>query len=186
MKIPLYLRIVLPLTLIVSGYAMFSDADPGSAAAQSGPVKRVAMRGKTGPGKLPAASSALPALAQQDAVDLFPYQGPRLPDPVPAADAARAGLNNIPPAPPRAPPLPFQFSGVWVDGAQHKYLLSKGDQTTILCQGCDAAFKPAIGDTLFGDYRLDKIDNQRITFTYLPLKLQQVIDLDGATDETGS
>lgn len=185
MKIPFYLRIVLPLTIAACGYAMWTDSttDESTAVrAHSVKVSQVHSVEK---------KQTAPQLAVVKKRNLFPYQGRPLIAPAisPVSDkAASLGTKNeaLAPVPVRAPPFPFRVSGIWVDGPQRKIILTKGDQTIILCRGCDKLASPAIGDVIDGNYRLEKIENERITFTYLPLKLEQIVDLDKALSGTGN
>jgi hypothetical protein len=141
---------------------------------------------------LPAIDSATKAPPQANAHrnpqayrDLFPEQDRQreiaaaLPPPVAA-----------PPPAPSAPPLPFRLAGVWADGTQRKFILSRGDrpgQSVIACRGCRGTLgNIGIGDRFFDDYRLEKIGTAQLTFTYLPLSLRQTIDIDGAMRATGN
>lgn len=184
MKIPLYLRIILPLTIVACGYAMWSDStpdEPMTVAVKSVKVNRAQVVEK---------KQVLPQLAAFSPRNLFPYQGPPITLPsVPTrnAEAARTAVAPAP-VPARAPVFPFHVSGVWNDGAHRKIILTKNDkghETVILCQGCDKSAGPNVGDVIDKHYRLEKIENERITFTYLPLKLEQTVDLDKAFTETG-
>ena len=185
MKIPLYLRIVLPLTIAACGYAMWTDSTPDE------PISVRAKAVKINGGHLVEKKQTPPKLAVATNRNLFPYQGPRLIAPViaPVSSNAENLSTKVAARAPelvRAPPFPFRVSGVWVDGAQRKIILTRGDQTIILCHGCGKLASPAIGDVIDGKYRLEKIENERITFTYLPLKLEQIVDLDKALSGTGN
>ncbi|KAF3998297.1 hypothetical protein [Glaciimonas immobilis] len=186
MKIPLYLRVLLPLTIVACGYAMLTEdaqEDPPHVDTRSPKVKPQRAIGS-------AKNDGLPELTALASRNLFPYQGPPIIAPVANADAGMgaggAAVIQPPPEPVRAPPIPFTVSGVWVDGAQRKIILSKGEQTIILCQGCGKLESPQVGDVLVPNYRLDKIENERITFTYLPLQLAQSVDIDRAMSGTGN
>lgn len=182
MKIPLYLRIVLPLTLVACGYALWSDTTPENA-----PVVR-AKSAKVKAARMTYQSKALPELEVTVTRNLFPNQGPEA---YASANTVVADMNRsekiaLPPVPVRAPPFPLKVSGIWVEGAQRKIILTKGDKTTILCQGCGKNASPKVGDILERHYRLEKIENERITFTYLPLQLKQIVDIDVAISGTGN
>lgn len=185
MKIPLYLRIVLPLTIAACGYAMWTDSTPDELTSVRANSVKVKVGHSVEKKKAP------PQLATLASRNLFPYQGRPLIAPVTApVSSTDASLGKkvaeLAPEPLRAPPFPFRVSGVWVDGAERKIILAKGDQTIILCRGCGKLANPAIGDVIDGNYRLEKIENERITFTYLPLKLEQIVDLDKALSGTGN
>ena len=188
MKIPLYLRIVLPLTIAACGYAMLTETTSDEAAPV--PAKAVSKKAKAADKNL----STLPGLLALAPRNLFPNQGPQA---MAARNAPLPALNRpkeeaaqpvpIPaPVPASAPAFPMKVSGVWVDGAQRKIVLTKGDSTVILCQGCGAGASPKIGDVLERNYRLEKIENERITFTYLPLQLEHIVDIDRAISGTGN
>jgi hypothetical protein len=75
-----------------------------------------------------------------------------------------------PPPPPTAvkpvavaPPLPFTFAGRYTDGDKITVYLMEGGQMHRVRQG----------ETVNGNYRLDKIEQASISFTYLPLGTTQ-------------
>lgn len=70
------------------------------------------------------------------------------------------------PARPAAPPLPFQYFGK---------LIENGKREVFVMRGADLLSIEA-GKT-YGDYRVDQVADARITFTYLPLKTKQTLDL---------
>ncbi|MGS0741046.1 hypothetical protein ACVBEF_04285 [Glaciimonas sp. GG7] len=182
MKIPLYLRIVLPVTLVACGYAAWSDGTPENASvvrAKPAKIKTTRMTEQT---------KALPELEVSVTRNLFPNQGPDAYKPanVSTSDSDSSEKIVLPPVPVQAPPFPLKVSGIWVEGAQRKIILTKGDKTTILCQGCGKNASPKVGDILERHYRLEKIENERITFTYLPLQLKQIVDIDVAISGTGN
>ena len=184
MKIPLYLRIILPVTVAACGYAMWTDAIPEEPMA----VPSKSVKSKRGPVvEKKQLLSQMTALAPRN---LFPYQGPPIILPSVTARSAVSRPTLTPaPEPLRAPPLPFHVSGVWSDGVHRKIILTKGDkqnETIIICQHCDTSASRNIGDVIDQQYRLEKIENERITFTYLPLKLEQIVNLDKVFTGTGN
>ncbi|KWW32768.1 hypothetical protein ACUXAV_005699 [Cupriavidus metallidurans] len=68
--------------------------------------------------------------------------------------------------PPTPPPLPFSFLGA-LDGNTPKpqIFLGNGDRLLIVSRG----------DVIDGQYRIDAIATESITFTYLPLNMKQVL-----------
>jgi hypothetical protein len=70
------------------------------------------------------------------------------------------------PAKPTAPPLPFQYIGKWTQGGKTEVLVARGHELLSIDPG----------QTL-GDYRVERISDSEISFTYLPLKMQQTLDL---------
>ena len=79
-----------------------------------------------------------------------------------------AQVPGVPPraAKPSAPPLPFRYLGKMIeDGSLHVFL-ARGDESLSVKAG-----------TRIGEYRVDKITDREVVFTYLPLKTQQKLPL---------
>ena len=70
------------------------------------------------------------------------------------------------PAKPVAPPLPFQYFGRLTEKGKTEIFVMRGEELLSI----------AAGQTL-GEYRVDKVSDSSISFTYLPLKMQQTLDL---------
>lgn len=81
----------------------------------------------------------------------------------------------VPAPPPKAPPLPFTFFGRLLDGDRRQVFLNHRNQTLIL----------GSGDTFDRVYRLDRIEDDRLHFTYLPLGQEQVLAIPGASGSSG-
>ena len=81
----------------------------------------------------------------------------------PAPQAAAAAL----PAVPGAPPLPFRYFGK---------LTEKGKTEVFVMRGQDL-ISIAPGQNIDGDYRVERITEAAIGFTYLPLNSNQSLDL---------
>lgn len=81
-----------------------------------------------------------------------------------AAPQAQAGAA---PARPEVPPLPFQYIGRVTENGKQEVYVMRGDEVITLERG------QKIGN----EYRVDKITGKSITFTYLPLKTRQTLDL---------
>ena len=90
-------------------------------------------------------------------IDAF---APRNFSPVIPAQAAGA------PAKREAPPLPFRYLGKMVEDGKLSVFLANGNES-ITVRG---------GERL-GDYRIDKITEAEVRFTYLPLKTKQSLPL---------
>jgi len=73
--------------------------------------------------------------------------------------------RNLPPPPPQAPPLPFTYLGKMIDG----------EQTTVFLTRQDRNYVVRLGDTLDGSYRVEKIEEDRVALTYLPLGTEQTL-----------
>jgi hypothetical protein len=70
------------------------------------------------------------------------------------------------PAKAEAPPLPFRYVGKMQDGDKLAVFLTQGEESHIA----------HAGDRI-GEYRVDKITDGEIRFTYLPLKTKQSLPL---------
>lgn len=86
------------------------------------------------------------------------------PAPAPAAHAAAA------PARPTVPPLPFVYLGKVVDGAKTRVFVARDDENYAL----------EAGQTVAGAYRVEKITDAAVTFTYLPMKARQTLAIPEA------
>lgn len=127
---------------------------------------------------LPAAGTAVPASpAASAAVPSQPAIVPAGPGASGAA-AARvaatapvhppgAAVNPLPP--PGVPPqVPFAYIGHFSEQG--------GDVVAFLANG-DRLYSVKAGDTVDDDYRVDQVEPNRLTLTYLPLKLKQFVSL---------
>jgi hypothetical protein len=68
-----------------------------------------------------------------------------------------------------APPLPFRYVGRLSHNGKHEVLLMRGERL----------FSLAAGDKVGDDYVVDRVSDSSISFTYLPLKMKQHMDLPG-------
>jgi hypothetical protein len=76
--------------------------------------------------------------------------------------------ENAPQAAPSAPPLPFRYVGTLTANGKTEVLVVRGEELISI----------VTGQNIDGEYRVDAISDQRIAFTYLPLKKRQSIELD--------
>ncbi len=67
---------------------------------------------------------------------------------------------------PLVPPLPFQYFGRLTENGKTEVFLMRGEELLSVAAG-----------QKLGDYRVDKVSDARISFTYLPLKTRQTLDL---------
>jgi len=74
------------------------------------------------------------------------------------------------PAGPGAPPLPFKYFGKLIENGKLEVFVMRGDDVLSI----------AAGQKIDNDYRVDRITDSAIRFTYLPLKTPQTMDLPEA------
>ena len=80
--------------------------------------------------------------------------------------SATAAQPKGAPARAEAPALPFRYIGKMIDNGQLAVFLQKGDESYTAMEG-----------ERVGDYRIDKITESEIRFTYLPMKTKQTLPL---------
>jgi len=80
--------------------------------------------------------------------------------------APQAPVVHAAPAKPSAPPLPFKYFGKLTEGGKTETYVMQGDELISIAPG-----------QKIGDYRVDKISEASIAFTYLPLKTKQSLEL---------
>jgi hypothetical protein len=66
-----------------------------------------------------------------------------------------------------APPLPFVYLGKMIEDGKLAVFLSRGEKS----------YSVHSGQKLDGEYRIDKVTETSVTFTYLPLKTRQTLDI---------
>ncbi|MDO8412429.1 MAG: hypothetical protein Q7S51_01420 [Gallionellaceae bacterium] len=96
---------------------------------------------------------------------------------LPSGDPFVAKLPPPPPPPPPAPPppppppapvapaFPFTFLGRMIEN----------NDTTLFLTKQDKSYSVKLNSVLEQNYRVDKIDNDQVIFTYLPLNIQQTL-----------
>ncbi len=80
----------------------------------------------------------------------------------PPAAAAEPGKT----AKPTAPPLPFRYLGKMIEDGKLNVFLARGDESLAVTAG-----------QRVGEYRVDRITEREVLFTYLPLKTKQSLPL---------
>ena len=70
------------------------------------------------------------------------------------------------PAAPAAPALPFRYFGRLTENGKTEVFVMRGDDLLTITPG-----------QKIGEYRVDQIADASISFTYLPLKMKQTLDL---------
>jgi hypothetical protein len=88
-----------------------------------------------------------------------------------AREAARraAAAPPAPPPAPQAPPLPFRFIGMMHDAGQTSVFVAQGDRNHIV--------RP--GESIDGTWRLDRVTEKSVLFTFLPLGTVQALPTGG-------
>ncbi len=101
----------------------------------------------------------LPSVAAPASVDIFAVRTWQAP--APPADQTS-------PAPPQAPPLPFRFLGRIVEpGKNVAFVLGAGQGVVVV----------TVGDSIGGDYRVEKYENGQLLFHYRPMNIRQSLDV---------
>jgi hypothetical protein len=109
------------------------------------------------------------AVAADDGIDLARLQRGEasLPDKDPFA--AIKGVDKkgpAQPAAPGAPPLPFQYFGRLTENGKTEVFVMRGEELLSIAPG-----------QKLGEYRVEQVAESSISFTYLPLKMKQTLDL---------
>jgi hypothetical protein len=81
-----------------------------------------------------------------------------------------ARVRTAEPAAPSAPPLPFVYFGK----------VTENGKTDVFVMRDDEVIGIVAGGKIDDQYRVDAISDSSISFTYLPLKMQQSLDLSEA------
>lgn len=81
--------------------------------------------------------------------------------------SAAAAQQAAAPARPEAPELPFRYMGKVIEDGKLEILLLRGDEH----------FSVAAGQKVGDEYRLDKVTASSLTFTYLPMKKKQTLEI---------
>ena len=161
--------VALALTLVAVKWAGGQDrADNGVAAARRADEAAKPARGAPAPA---AATERVPELR----LDLLGSRKSPAPagDPfqarswAPQPDPEEVSRRRLPPPPPQAPPLPFAYLGKLVEDTTTTVFLARQDRNYIV----------RAGDTIDGTYRVERIGDDGLVLTYLPLKIQQTLPL---------
>lgn len=106
-----------------------------------------------------------------DGIDLARLQRPEAS--VPRSDPFARNFGQEKPAQvstvvekPVAPPLPFQYFGRLTENGKTEVFVMRGEELLAIAAG-----------QKIGDYRVEQIADASISFTYLPLKMKQTLDL---------
>ena len=77
--------------------------------------------------------------------------------------SAQPGARNEKPV---APPLPFRYLGKMLEDGKLAVFVARGDESLVIAAG-----------QRIGEYRVDKVTDSEVVFTYLPLKQKQSLPL---------
>ena len=173
------------LVASVRGAAAVTTSGPAVAPETVSPPARASAGLVTEPGSLSAASGAAPqargSLQASSTLDLSKLGrkpsvieggNPFVLPPPPPPPAPRVRKAMAPPAPPpQAPPLPFHMIGS---------LNEDGKVTIFAARANGDVVSLRVADIVDNTYRVDSINNQQMTLTYLPLNQKQTLPV-GAT-----
>lgn len=155
----------LVLTLVLAGWPDAGDEGSGTVV-EVAPRSRATVKHDAAPVLLAISIDTLQRGtgeegADKEVKDIFTRQSWYVPPPPPKAG---------PPAPPAPPPLPFTYLGKVIDGAQVTVFVTQGDRNLAV----------KTGDVIDGIYRVDAIAPPMMTLTFLPLSMQQSLEIGGA------
>lgn len=80
--------------------------------------------------------------------------------------APRQNAESAPPPAPVAPPLQFKYVGKVTEGNITSAFISMADESNYIAK---------VGERVDANYRVDRIDDNAIEFTYLPLGIKQTL-----------
>ena len=90
--------------------------------------------------------------------------------PAPPAPRPRKVAPAPPPQPPQAPPLPFRMIGSIVEDGKLTVFAARANGDVVSLR---------VAEIIDNTYRVESIDNQVMTLTYMPLNLKQTMPLEG-------
>ena len=156
----------LAITLVLAGWPGAGD-EGSSAVVEVVPRTRATVKQDSAPALLAMSiDDTLPrGQSEEDADkevrDIFARQSWYVPPPPP---------KPVPPPPPAPPPLPFSYLGKVIDGNQITVFVTQGDRNLAV----------KTGDVIDGIYRVETIAPPMMTLTYMPLNMQQSLEIGGA------
>lgn len=133
-----------------------------------------------GPAVEPARQAETRIRASED-LDLTNLFRSEVQDPQPAVDPfARRSFGSQqaasdaaakPASPAGPPPLPFRYVGKAIEDGKLAVFLQRGEDSYSVSQHGKG------GQKLDDEYRVDKVSETKVVFTYLPLKTKQILDI---------
>lgn len=106
-----------------------------------------------------AARAEAPSAAEKDR-QVDPFAPRSFAPPAGEAQAPRKAEKPV------APPLPFRYLGKMIEDGKLAVFLARGEESLSVSAG-----------QRLGDYRVDKVTDSEVVFTYLPLKTKQSLPL---------
>ncbi|WLI78767.1 hypothetical protein Q5705_09590 [Kosakonia sp. H02] len=158
MKLPLYLKILLLVTIGLAVWTQFSTDEPGEVDANS----RV-----TAAKKVPERVTAKPAAANSDTdavADLFPVYSPP--------------TKNVPVPVTQSVSFPFRAVGLWQSEGAKIVILTDGTRNWLLCNTCRKAGYIRPGGLITPDWRLQAIEANNLIIESTPGRMQNSISLN--------
>ena len=159
MKIPLYLKVCLALTLGLVVWAQFFGDD--SAGALSGTQTKPAVAQKAKESKKPVVRNESDELA-----DLFPVYAL----PVKEKPSTTPVVQEV--------AFPFQMAGLWISDNQKIIIITDGMQNWLLCSDCGKKDFIQPGDLLTPDWKVQAIEPDRVTIKAMSGQVEKRIDLN--------
>ncbi|QZA80676.1 hypothetical protein [Deefgea piscis] len=170
------MQYLLGATLAITAYTFWQERTEPQLDSTAKPAARRALAAEIRGASMPstAASQASATASGASIADLFPKQSWVPPPPPPT--------KPPPPTPtpiPVAPPLPFVVTATWLEKNSLYVVVEGQGQSIVLCSQCDTLGRVQPGESLLGNYRLDKMSSTMLTFTFLPLNQQQTLPTGG-------
>ena len=97
-----------------------------------------------------------------------PKRPPITPQQQAIMEQQRAQVKQAPPPAPTPPPLQFKYIGKAIEGNKTWVFLAQNDEN----------FIARIGEKIDEQYRLDTINDESVTLTYLPLNAKQTLPIN--------
>lgn len=170
------IKLALLITVAVTAFTAWRDGqqsnDPSSGFAERAPVRQTTLGAGGGNAPTHEMVGAQIDAAATKPIDLFSAKLWLRETPKPAQSAPAKPVS------PSAPALPFEFSGLWVEGPIRYVVLVSAGQQLLFCTQCNTPGTVRVGDVVLGQYRLESLDATQVVFTYLPLKQRQSLMLE--------
>ena len=164
MKIPLYLKVCLALTLGLVVWAQFFGDD--SAGALSGTQTKPAVAQKAKESKKPVVRNESDELARSEERRV----GKEYTLPVKEKPSTTPVVQEV--------AFPFQMAGLWISDNQKIIIITDGMQNWLLCSDCGKKDFIQPGDLLTPDWKVQAIEPDRVTIKAMSGQVEKRIDLN--------